>query len=107
MVDMKMSVEEQAEQYETAITGRQLYPYGLCIYLDDDSLEKLGLQGEYLPKLDQVMELKIKVQVTSINSMKVRDEDESSCSLQITEMEVVEAESKDYAKALYGPKGDA
>lgn len=103
MVSMKMSDEERSEYNDTVMSGQPLYPWGLCINLDDDSLKKLGI--EKLPELDQVMEMKIKVQVTSVNSRKEsNDEDESSCSMQITDMEMVESGSKDAAQKLYGDK---
>lgn len=95
---MKMSAEESAEYPDTVMASRPAYPWGLCITLDDDSLKKLGMK---LPELDQVIEFKIKAQVTGVNAYKRGDEDdESSASLQITEMEVVDS-GGDAAKKLY------
>lgn len=98
MKDMKLSDEERAEYPSSMMANQPLYPYGLCISLESDSLEKLGLK---LPELDQVIEFRVKAQVTSLNSRKEgNDGEDSCCSLQITGMEVVDSGS-DAATKLY------
>lgn len=100
---MKLSDEERSEYPDTVMANQPLYPWGLSIQLDDDTLKKLGLK---LPNLDQVIEFKCRAQVIAVNSRKDgNDEDESSVSLQITDMELVENDSGDRAaKKLYGDK---
>lgn len=95
---MKLSDEERAEYPSSMMASQPLYPYGLCISLESDSMEKLGLK---LPELDQVIEFKVKAQVTSLNSRKSGNDEEDSCiSLQITGMEVVDS-GKETAEKLY------
>lgn len=105
MTNMKMSEEESAEYNDTVMAPRPAYPYGLCLYLDDEALKKLGL--DKLPELDQVISFKAKAQVVNLSARKDGDDDEScSVSLQITDMEVVnDGEGKDYAQRLYKEKG--
>lgn len=83
------------------------YPYGLCLYLDDETLEKLGITE--LPKVGTVMTLTAQVKVTSVRSSETQTEkskgetDEntnSSVDLQITDMEL-QGVMKDLAKSLY------
>jgi hypothetical protein len=40
------------------------YPYGLCLSLDDESLEKLGLDGD-LPEVGEVLQFSAIARVTS------------------------------------------
>lgn len=98
-----MSDDERKEYAQPSImSGQPLYPWGLQITLDDESLKKLGLKT--LPALDEVLEIKCKAQVISISSRKDGNEDdESSCQLQITEMEVID-KNVDTALKLYGDK---
>jgi hypothetical protein len=76
------------EKYEkcSPIDG-DVYPYGLRINLDDESMEKLALKS--LPKTGGKMILTAEVTVTSTES---RDSEEGgkreSMSLQITAMEL-------------------
>lgn len=108
MANMKMSDEERAEQYGGAtamVPAESLYPWGLCITLDDDALEKLKLLKD-LPQMDETLELKCKAQVVRVNAYKdpMNGEDESSIALQITDIEIM-SRDKDIAKLLYGNSG--
>lgn len=100
---MKMSESEQkAYASPTLMGGEPLYPWGLQITLDDEALKKLGIKD--LPKLDEVLEIRCKAQVTGLHSRKEGNEGDDSCvNLQITEMEIVERD-QDTATKLYGEK---
>lgn len=68
------------------------YPYGLCISLDDETLEKLGMEGE-LPAVGEVMQFTAMAKVTSasMNESERSDGTKSQCcriELQITDMGV-------------------
>ena len=48
MVDLALSPEERKEEYPVAVPSPSeasgpRYPWGMCIRMDDDTLEKLGL----------------------------------------------------------------
>ena len=105
MVSMKMAKEEKDEQPGMAspsVSGPD-YPYGLCIELNDDSLEKLGYKTP--PSVGQEFTLTARVKVTASRSQEVDGENESSCSLQITEAGLGTAAAKDAkAERLYPSK---
>lgn len=61
------------------------YPYGLCIHMDKDELDKLGITD--LPKIGTVMTLECKVQVTRVAQSVVAGADEdTSVDFQITDI---------------------
>lgn len=101
MKSLKLDETEQKEYAQpSAMTGMPLYPWGLQISLDDETLKKIGLK---LPALDDVIEIRCKAQVTSIESRKDGDDDSDDCArLQITDMEVVAKDDDSTAKKLYG-----
>ena len=105
MVNMKMSSEESKEY--TAVDSvsepdAPRYPYGLCIDLDDGSMEKLGIKD--LPAVGTEMTIMAKVVVKSVSSNQYEGGDaESRMSLQITDMEVGGAsKASNAATMLYG-----
>lgn len=104
MKSMKMSDSEQKE-YATGsvMSGVPLYPWGLQITLDDESLKKLGIKD--LPAIDQVMEITVKAQVVSLTARKEGNDDNCACvSLQITDMEILDSGVDMAAEKLYGAK---
>ncbi len=82
------------------------YPYGLVLYLDDDTLKKLGLTE--LPKVGSSMQFAAMAKVTSTSQRAYQTEDgkeemRTCIDLQITDMDVP-APAKDpatMAKSLY------
>lgn len=105
MINMMMSQEDRDEYQDTVMAKQPLYPYGLCIQLDDETIKKLGITK--LPEIDEVIEFCCKAQVVSLHSRKEsNDEDESSVCLQITDMEIVQEDESDdpdrMARKLYG-----
>lgn len=106
MVNMQMSAEE-AKEYGTCEAkpgDGPKYPYGLCLYLDDETMKKLGLE---MPAVGAQMELRAVVVVTSVGMDQQQDGDkEQRASLQITDMELVFT-SVSTASALYGAQGKA
>jgi Major coat protein-like len=72
------------------------YPYGCCISLENDTLKKLGLDGD-LPAVGDVIEFMATAKVTSASMNERVDESgkpETCCrvELQITDMDVAETE---------------
>lgn len=79
------------------------YPYGLTLYLDDDTLEKLGITD--LPKVGSTMLAQITVMVTGTSQRATQSTKEGetlrTCvDLQVTDMDLA-APVKDKAKTLY------
>ena len=72
------------------------YPYGCCISLENETLQKLGLDGD-LPAVGDVIEFMATAKVTSASMNERMDENgkpETCCrvELQITDMDVAETE---------------
>jgi hypothetical protein len=103
MTNMKMSASE-AKEYsgDTIASDSPEYPYGLCIRLDDDALEKLGITA--LPAIGTEMMVMAKVIVKSTSAYSRQGgEDHKDVELQITDLELGQASaSGDAATALYG-----
>lgn len=105
MVSMKMSAKEAKEYNSAEITSdAPEYPYGLCIRLDDDALEKLGITS--LPAVGTEMTIMAKVFVKSTSAYNRQGgEDHKDMELQITDMEIEGNQAKRNdaaANALYG-----
>jgi hypothetical protein len=108
LTDMKMSraeVKEYMGPADSMIDNAPRYPWGLCIQLDNDSLEKLGLD---LPEVGEEMTLTATVKVTSVSSNETEGSNPSkSVSLQITDMALTGGDEADETstgratKALY------
>lgn len=87
MVNMRMSNEEAKEYAQPEAGDAPEYPYGLCLDLDDDALEKLGINS--LPAVGAVMTITARVFVKSTSAYNTQGgESESRISLQITDMEI-------------------
>ena len=104
LTNMKMSADE-AKEYTTGgeIAGdAPQYPYGLCIRLDDDAIEKLGLT--MLPAVGTEMMVMAKVFVKSTSAHSSQGgEDHKDVELQITDLELGPASgASGAAQALYG-----
>lgn len=98
LVDMARTPEEVKEEVAersaaVAVTPSPsvpVYPYGLCISLDDETLEKLGLDGP-LPPVGATLVCLCECRVTSASASEREDMNgkKSSCNrveLQITKM---------------------
>jgi hypothetical protein len=104
MVSMAKSPEEMKGDYpapmstsEGKISGPK-YPYGLCISLDDETLEKLGLDGE-LPSAGETVQFSAIAKVTSSSDNEMLQDDGSTkrccrVELQITDMGVPDPDPK-------------
>ncbi len=73
LIDMQMGAEETAEQISPTPADAPKYPWGLCITLNDDSLEKLGVKT--LPAVDTEVTIVAKavVSATRENQRGARD----------------------------------
>lgn len=102
MVDMAQSAEEANE---SMVGGASLYPWGLCITLDEDTLGKLGFSEP--PPVGTVLSISAIVKVTaaseyqSIGADGAPGEVEASSSWQITAMGMMAGQGDAAASQLY------
>lgn len=108
MTNLAMSKQQAKVEYGGAPDDEDLprYPYGLQLYLDDDTLKKLGITD--LPKVGSSMLAQITVTVTGTSqratqSGKEGEETRTCVDMQITDMELAPP-AKDMATSLYGKK---
>jgi hypothetical protein len=94
MIDMAKSpaeVKKEAKEYAAPdAPAVPIYPYGLCISMDEDVLDKLGLDGD-LPEVGEVVHLVCLAKVTCASSREeeTTDGQKKTCrrvELQITHL---------------------
>lgn len=103
MINMKQKPER--EEMPGAIEADEpQYPYGLCITLGKEELEKLGITA--LPKVGSEMMITARAYVKSTSAYETQGEGERmSIHLQITDMEIGSnpgQRNDNAANALYG-----
>ena len=87
LIDMQMSAEETREQMNPTPADAPKYPWGLCLTLNDDSLEKLGVTA--LPAVDTEVTIVAKAVVSSTREYETQgDGSERTVELQITDMQL-------------------
>jgi hypothetical protein len=76
MIDMARTPEEVKEDAPCTIGSMPpkgpLYPWGLCIRLEKDTLEKLGIDGE-MPSVGDMIHLWAMAKVTSVSENEMED----------------------------------
>lgn len=97
MIDLKLSAED-VQKMEQPISSNPgdgpKYPYGLCLYLDNTTLEKLGMSS--LPAVGEEVTISAKAVVKSVSLREQQDGDKDrSVDLQITAMTVGKPTSND------------
>ena len=99
MVNMKLSRKEATSLVDPEPGDAPAYPYGLCLYLDTETLQKLGYSEP--PAVGSELVIRAKVTVSSVGMNQQQDGDkEQRAELQITDMEVEGAAGGD-AMAMY------
>jgi hypothetical protein len=87
LINMQQSAEEAKEYTDPKASDAPKYPWGLCITLNDDSLEKLGIDA--LPAVDVEVTIIAKATVSRTSEYQTQGgESERSLDLQITDMQV-------------------
>lgn len=106
MPNLAMTKEEAKSEYGVEPSDDSLpkYPYGLTLYLDDDTLKKLGITD--LPKVGTSMPATITVMVTGTSQRATQSDKDGekmhTCvDLQITDMDIT-VPTKSAADVLYG-----
>jgi hypothetical protein len=100
MKSMKLT---KTEKKETAIPGpmTQDYPWGLCLNLDSEVMNKLGIKE--LPEVGGKMTLSAIVEVVSVGASASKESENRHMSLQVTDMELAAAKKrKADDEVLYG-----
>jgi len=106
LVNMERTeAEKQAaeERWDAETERGPDYPYGLCLNLGSDEMEKLGIKD--LPAVGAEMNLTAVVKVSSVSSYDSEGGNGSkSVSLQITQMGLDDGKGESAAQKLYGKK---
>lgn len=107
LISMENTAKEAAAEVAApAPSDGPKYPWGLCITLNDDTLEKLGVKT--LPAAGTTVTIIAKAQVTSTSERQTEgDGTKQSMDLQITDMQVDGLERDVFGRAadlLYGKK---
>ena len=102
LTNMKMSEEESTEYAQpTALAEKPMYPYGLCLSLNKETLEKLGIA---LPEVGSEMSITAVATVQSVRMSESAEGEPDRCvELQITDLSVAPYKNEsDPAKKIYG-----
>lgn len=101
LTDMTLSAAEakEASCCEPVEGDAPKYPWGLALYLDDETLAKLGIAN--LPDVGGKMQLMATVEVTGNSQRQTQEGKSVSLDLQITAMELT-GTAPSAATVLYG-----
>lgn len=93
MIDMAKSPEEVKEETKMSVPAMgaalsaPMYPWSLCIRLEDDTLEKLGLDGE-MPSVGEMIHLCAMAKVTSVSENEMEDGNGGKKSRRCIELQI-------------------
>lgn len=108
----KAERKKEAEPLSAPMAERPLYPYGTSLYLNDETLAKLGI--DEMPAVGTTFMIEAVVKVTGTSEREYEGGSHRTLDLQITEMSLEEGEEEaaeekqtfgGAAKTLYGGKG--
>lgn len=103
LIDMTLTATEAKEAgcCSPSDDGGPKYPWGLAIYLDDETLAKLGITTP--PDVGSKLQLVATVEVTGNSQRQTQEGKDVSVDLQITAMELSGARAEpSAASVLYG-----
>lgn len=114
--EVKEEVAEMTSQPSPAAMRVPVYPYGMCLSMNEDVLEKLDLDGD-LPEVGDMIHVVAMGKVTSVsqNEQEQPDGTKKMCKrveIQITHMASIEDEDEEAAQKqrqirFYGAGGEA
>lgn len=94
MINMARSTEEMQEtMISPVMPDVPIYPYGLCICLTHDELDKLGLDADC--EVGDMIHIMAMAKVTSISKNATSDGENCRVELQITDMSVEDEDLED------------
>jgi hypothetical protein len=100
LVDLKLPKSKTKEGPVEVAADRPQYPYGLQLRLDNDTIQKLGIDD--MPKVGDTFELEGKAVVTSVSQNESKGETRRSIELQLTKCCLEgEGNEDDTADSLY------
>lgn len=100
LINMEMSKREAKEQTEPMTSDAPKYPWGLCVVINSEALEKLGIDA--LPAVDTEVTIVAKAQVSRISDSQTQGgESNRSMDLQITDMQIAGLTDDETASKLY------
>jgi hypothetical protein len=103
MINMKQEAEREEMPGEVEY-DEPMYPYGLCLHLSQDEMEKLGITT--LPAVGTEMTITAKAFVKGTSAYETQGGKDMSMDLQITDMEIGASENAPTAERsatlLYG-----
>lgn len=106
LINMETTPAEAQEYTTPTVADAPKYPWGLCLTLNDDSLDKLGVKT--LPPVDTEVTIIAKAVVSRISENQTQGgESCASMDLQITDMQLQLPETDLLGRAaamLYGKK---
>lgn len=111
LVNMKIDPAKEKEKYaakESTLVEQPRYPYGLCLHLDDEVMQRLGLKE--LPKVGKPIMVHAIADVTGVSENEYtteggKAEKRASVTIQITDLALTKPEDiPDTAKVLYQDK---
>lgn len=108
--DMALSDDEQKEMYPSVAgsedeANEPKYPYGLCLCLDEQALQKLGIKS--LPEVGQVMQINAKVMVKSVGEYESQHSGiRRNMDLQITALDILPSKKEVDVNKLYDKADD-
>jgi len=94
MKKMKLPPPKKSKLFAESMAGDKppLYPWGLCITLDNETLKKLGV--DKLPEIDQPVMIQAYAEVTAASMRNVQDGVDRTVTLQIMELGMEDTEDR-------------
>lgn len=86
LVDLKMSKKDMDAESQPSASQQSPYPYGLCLRLDGDELDKLGIKD--LPAVGDEFHIQAIGCVTSVAEMNSANSESRHIEIQIEQMEL-------------------
>ena len=95
LVDMAKSPEEMSKEYGGLTVAMQsVYPYGLCMCLGQDELDKLGIDFSVL-EVGDIIDMRCFAKITSKSQNATTSGESSRVELQITHMDAEDESRED------------
>lgn len=108
MKDLKISKKEAKSKNEAMVIGsadQERYPYGLRLDLNNDTLDKLGINK--LPTVGTVIMFEAKAKVVGSRQSATEGSENRSVELQITHIDLEDGESTEEVKEGELTRGQA